>query len=81
MSHLIGKWHRRALETRRSPYRVGQMVCTVCTATRQAKGFKGFVRVRPCEVWQNGLVRPGVQCPRCGMLWIEAEDQPEKVIP
>lgn len=76
----IGKWRRKAMETRRSPYQPGQMVCTACTAKRKAAGLAGVVPVRKCRVFQDGLMRPGVQCPQCFTAWIEQEDQPEQVV-
>lgn len=80
MATPIGKWRRRALETRRSPYQPGQFICLACTAKRKASGLAGVVPVRKVRVLQDGLVRPGVVCPRCGTAWIEQEDQPEKVV-
>ena len=75
----IGKWRRRALETRRSPYRPGMLVCTRCTAKRKAQGKTGLVGVRATYVYHDGLHRPGVECPHCGLTWIEQEDQPEAI--
>ena len=68
--HIIGPARDRLLQTRRSPLRVGQMVCTKCTVGAR------FVRVRTCRVLQDGLNRPGVMCPQCGTAWIEQEEQP-----
>ena len=38
-----------------------------------------LVYVKKCRVLQDGLLRPGVQCPRCLTTWVEAEEQPETV--
>lgn len=79
MATFLGPARDRALTTRRSPYRVGQLVCTVCTAHRRTNGGLGFVRVRRCRVLVAGVLRPGVQCPQCLTTWIEHEDQPDRV--
>ena len=79
MANPIGKWRRRALETRRSPYQPGMMICTACSAKRKASGLAGVVPVKKCRVLQDGLLRPGVTCPQCGLAWFEQEDQPDKV--
>ena len=73
MASLLGPARRQALQTRRSPLKVGQMVCTACS-----RGST-FVRVVPCRVLHESLLRPGVRCPQCHTAWIEAEDQPEVI--
>lgn len=81
VANPIGRWRRKALETRRSPYTVGEggLFCQACT--KQAVGVfpANAVWCRPCRVYQDGLLRPGVRCPRCGAAWVEQEEQPEKV--
>ena len=79
MANVIGRGRRKALETRRSPYKMGQLVCTACTAKRKAAGKTGLVPVKKCRILQDGLNRPGVTCPLCHLAWIEQEDQPEPV--
>lgn len=73
MANINGPGLRKALETRRSPYRPEGFICTACTKGNQ------FVWMRACRVYQDGLNRPGVQCPKCFTAFIEAEDQPEKL--
>lgn len=74
MANVVGPARRKALETRRSPYRPEGFVCLKCS-----KPPKHWVRVVKVRVFQDGLMRPGVQCPWCLTAWIEAEEQPEKV--
>lgn len=78
MAHLLGPGRRKALETRRSPYRPEGFFCKACTAARKALGQTGFVFTVKCRVYQDGLNRPGVQCPVCLTAWMEAEEQPVK---
>ena len=75
MANIIGRGRLKALETRRSPYTPKHLMCLKCSDVSQ----KRLVRVQPCRVYQDGLLRPGVQCPKCLTTWIEADDQPEKV--
>ena len=75
MANFLGPGRRKALETRRSPYRPEGFVCLRCSDRRRWR----FVYMRRCRVWHEGLERPGVQCPRCGVAYMEAEEQPEKV--
>ena len=73
MAGILGPGRRKALETRRSPYRPKGFICLRCS-----KGAE-FVYMRACRVYQDGLMRPGVQCPQCFTAFMEAEDQPPKV--
>lgn len=70
---FIGPARDRLLSRRRSPLTVGRMICTTCT--RQLRGR--FQPVVKCRVLTDGVERPGVMCPRCGLAWIEQEEQPE----
>lgn len=70
MANIVGPGRRHALETRRSPYKPEGFICRKCSRPGQ------FVYVRKCRVYQDGLMRPGVQCPQCLTAWMEAEDQP-----
>ena len=73
MATFIGPGRQKALETRRSPYRPEGFICRTCSQGAE------FVYTRKCRVYQDGLMRPGVQCPKCLTAWMEAEDQPPKV--
>lgn len=75
VASVLGPGRRKALETRRSPYRPEGFFCKRCSDVAAAK----FVFVRKCRLFQEGLMRPGVQCPKCLTAWVEAEEQPEKV--
>ena len=75
VANPIGRWRRRALETRRSPYRPEGFICRACSDLSAG----ALVYVKKCRVLQDGLLRPGVQCPRCLTTWVEAEEQPETV--
>jgi len=44
------------------------LVCTVCTRLTGRP-----VRMTPVRVYQDGLHRPGVTCPRCHTTFIEDE--------
>lgn len=77
MATFIGPARDRLLETRRSPYKPGYFICQACSRARAARGLKGLQPVRACRLWINGLNRPGVVCPTCGLAWVEQEEQPE----
>lgn len=70
MATVIGPARRRRLETRQRPQMVEGFICRACS-----RGFD-VVYVRPCRIWDQGLERPGVQCPRCLKAWVETlEDE------
>ena len=80
MATFIGPGRAQALETRRSPYKPEGFICKGCTArASRQQGKQAFVYVKRARIYQDGLMRPGVQCPQCLTAWIEAEDQPEEV--
>ena len=74
MANIIGPARLKALETRRSPYIPRHLMCLKCSDVSK----KRLIRVQPCRVYQDGLLRPGVQCPKCLTAWMEAEDHPTK---
>lgn len=63
----MGRWTRRHLETR--VQRTEWLICLGCS--RPGKP----VHVRRCRVFQDGVMQPGVQCPKCFRAWLEREDK------
>lgn len=74
--NVIGRFRRRMLETRGQ--RVDGVVCSACT-----KATGKLAELRRTRVLHNGLMIPGVQCPRCLQSWVEQEekDQPMVTLP